>query len=687
MTHTLKLRVSKNIQDGIHYSTCSHDCPDACNFMLTVKNGYLVKVQGDPEHPYTNGTLCGKTPYEIMVSLNNNNSRLTQPLRKVNGQWETIKWDTALDLIAEKIKENINRFGPLSILHYHGAGSFAGLVRVINRRFFSLLGGTSTISGSICDTAGIEAQSMDFGDQRTHAPEDILQSKFTVIWGKNPANTGPHFIRFLKELRSKKVEIVAIDPIKTRTVNACTEHIQIAPNTDKYLALAIGKIMIEKKWIDSQFIQKHTIGYPDYSAIAGSVDVKSVASLCDISEKQIQSLAERYAKMKPSSIWLGFGLQRYIDGGETFRCIDALGAISGNIGKSGGGVSHQNSEVNKYFDYSLMLENTVKNKRYIRKTALGRDLRHAQDPPVKVVIINGVNPVAQCPNSYSVKEALEGTDFVVVIDAFMNDTARCADIVLPASRLLEEDEVMWAYGNHFIGLCRKILDPPGSAKSNIEIFQALSNRLGFGDEMSGNAKQWIDRILSPVAAHGICYESLCNGHQLINPNLNRVAFHDLKFTTPSGKFDFIRKLSCGPATAIGAQLKSGRENPYPYLLLSVHHHKWLNSNVFDDSQKKIMGAPPYLYMHSKVARKHEFRENEIITVSSSVRSMKATVKISDNYHPKAVVIYQGGSVADETCANIITDDSLISDFGEMAAYYSTHVALSKNGTDDRGDRR
>lgn len=210
----------------------------------------------------------------------------------------------------------------------------------------------------------------------------MLNSNFVMVWGKNPANTSPHFMEFLKGVAKKQREIILIDPIKTRTASVCTEHYQINPSTDKYLALALAKIIIEEDLVDFDFVKKHTIGYDDFRKLALSVDIGFVSSICRIPEDKIHSLAMKYIKNKPSSIWLGFGLQRYVDGAETVRVIDALGAISGNVGIPGGGVNHQNSEVQKYFDYDVNLENTIIDKRRLRKAAIAEDLKKAT-PPIK----------------------------------------------------------------------------------------------------------------------------------------------------------------------------------------------------------------------------------------------------------------------------------------------------------------
>lgn len=663
-----QIKVREGIYDGKHYTTCTHDCPDACNIELTVKDGKISDISGDANHAITRGWLCSKTPLEIIESLNNNDKRLKYPLKNLNGEWKRISWAEALNLICEKITEYKEQYGPLSILHYYGAGSFGGLKRTYTKRFFSLLGGTSTISGSICDSAGIEAQTMDFGDQRTHAPNDMLNSKSIIVWGKNPANANPHFTQFLKEAKNKSIKVSLIDPIKTKTANTCTEYYRVNPGTDKFLALSMAKIIIQEDLINKEFITNYTIGYDDYKNLALSVDINEAADLTGISKEDIYNLAISYANSKPASIWLGFGLQRYVDGGETFRIIDGLGVITGNIGKSGGGVSHQNSEVQKYFDYNVNLENSIRNKRFFRKAALAEDLKRITDPPIKMIMVTGVNPVAQCPNSLRVKEAIENTEFVVVIDAFLTDTAMCADLVLPTTRLLEEEDVMWAYSHHYIGLSKQILPAPGEAKSDFHIFQLLAERLGFLDEMGGTTKEWIDKILAPVSSCGINYEKLSQT-QVLNPNLHPVAYNDLRFTTPSGKFNFIRSIN------FIQQLVSSED--FPYTFLTVHHHNWLNSNIYSEKQIQELGVPPFAFINPLLAKKINLLNGEKVIVYSHVGEMMAEINISDKYPSSTITMYQGGRVEDRTCPNIIIDDKLISDFGDMAAYYSARVNVRK----------
>jgi anaerobic selenocysteine-containing dehydrogenase len=670
--------VLSHIADGVHYTTCTHDCPDACNFKLIVRDGRIVQLRGNPDHGYTRGNLCGKTPAEIFTSFHNSDGRLRHPLYRKGCRFGRISWDEAFGIVCERMKGCLHEYGPLSILYCHGAGTFGGLLRVVNRRFFSLLGGASMLCGSICDSAGIVAQSLDFGDQRTHSPEDILNSGFVLIWGKNPANTSPHFMANLRLLKERGIDVILIDPIKTQTVQACTEYYRIQPNTDGLLALAMARMIIENGWIDHDFLLRHTIGYEDFQRIARKVNVSEVAAACGMRIEEIESIATRYGRIKPSSIWLGFGLQRYVNGGEVFRYIDALGAITGNIGKSGGGVSHQSSEVQKYIDYSLNLEHAIVKKRFIRKGALPEDIEKAQNPPIKMIVVSALNPVAQCPNSGRVREVLQKTDFVVVIESVMSDTAQCADLILPTTRMLEEDEVMWAYGTHYIGLSPRILPAPYETKSNFEIFQELAKRLGFGEEIAGDSREWINRILGPVSGFGISYDSLLEGPQPLNPNLQAVAFEDLRFTTPSGRFDFIRRAE---TVSEMMQHRSHRHpaagNGFPFTFLTVHHHAWLNSNMYSEKQKALLGSPPNVFVHPSTAGALGVSEGEIVYVCSRIGEMKATVRISEHYHPSAVTMYQGGSVSDLTCANLITDDSLISNIGDMSAFYSTRVNIKR----------
>lgn len=665
-------RVLDHIPDGIHYTTCTHDCPDACNIQLTVKDRHITKITGDSRHPYTSGYICSKTRHEIIETFNQNKSRIKTPLIKKNGQWEKISWPDALDTICNKIYEAKEKYGPLSILHYHGAGQYAALPRIYNKRFFTLLGGTSRICGSICDTAISEGQIMDFGGQRTHEPQDILNSKFVMIWGKNPANTGPHFTKNLTKLKKKGIDVVLVDPIETRTASSCKHHLKIAPNTDRMLALAMANLAIKNDWIDTDFIENHTYGFESFKDIALSIDLQEAATTCGVTDTQIADTARKYFLTSPASIWLGAGLQRYNNGGETIRFIDALGALSGNIGIAGGGVSHQNNEGPKFFDFDLTLEDSIEKSRFLRKSAIAEDLENTKEPPIKVVFVNGVNPVTQCPNSLRVKRAFENIDFVVVIEAFMTDTAICADIILPTTRLLEEDDVMWAYGNHYIGLTRQILPKPGETKSDFEIFQSLAERMGFGEKMAGTQKEWINKVLKPVRHHGISYDSLLEGEQVNNPNLPAVAFHDLEFPTKSGRFEFIQKIE--------TPLSKEDNEAYPYYFLTIHHHAWLNSNIFTEKQKKSIGSPAFAFIHPKTAQTRDLVEGERVIVYSSIGEMEAEIKISEKYHPEAVVIYQGGGIEEKLGSNLITDDRHISDFGDMAAYYSTMINIKKMGT-------
>ncbi|MBI4655047.1 MAG: molybdopterin-dependent oxidoreductase [Nitrospirae bacterium] len=639
-------------------TTCANDCADACSILVYVEGEKIVKLTGDPDHKITRGFICKYNRQEPERLYNQ--GRVLSPMKQIHGSWKKISWDEALDTIAEKIRHYQTRYGSLSILHYQGAGSF-GALKMLNRRFFNLIGGVSTIAGSICDGASIFAQTCDFGLQTLHDLEDMLNSKVIILWGKNPAATQRHFIPFLKMAKKKGAVLIAIDPIQTQSTSICHHYYCPRPGSDIFLAIGIGKILLENDMINKDFIDSYTIGFKEYRDILDGFSISDLAKRCDLSVRDIEEIAFLYGKHKPCGIWLGFGVQRHNLGGETVRLIDALGSITGNIGISGGGVNHQLSSF-QYFNPDIIGKNFAVCKRTLLKPLIGEEILKAKEPPIKMIFVNGGNPVNQCPNSKKVMDGFKSVDFVVTIDSFLNDTADLSHIFLPTSRYLEEDDVVGSYGHHWIGLMKKVVNPPSGVKSDLEIFQALSERLGIQKEMAGSPNEWIKRIIAPLENEGVSLEKLEEG-TIRSPLAPPIPFEKGSFLTDSGKIEFIRQLP---------PLTEKEDRAYPFYLLSTHSANWLNSVMHLSDQNKL----PEVFLHPLVGKEYGIQDGEEINLKSMVGELKVKTLYHNGVRKDMVVVHQGRWIKNGGGVNILTEN-VMTNVGESAAFYATKVKIEK----------
>ncbi|MBI4733403.1 MAG: molybdopterin-dependent oxidoreductase, partial [Rubrobacteridae bacterium] len=525
-------------------TTCTMDCPDNCGITAHVSCDKVVALAGIREHEITGLLLCRKS--SKFIERVYSKERVLKPLKKVDGQWAEVSWDDALDEIAGKIKEVIEKYGSTAILHYQSAGSLAAL-KMLNKRFFNLLGGVTEASGSLCGGAATKGQTLDFGKRACHDPLDHRNSRLIILWGRNPVETNLHLVPILKAAQSKGAKVVLIDPLATDTVKFSDKHIKPTPGMDGYLAIGIAKMILDSGKYNKAFVERYCNNFEGFKRLVNSYSIRQLSKLSGVPADEIKMLSEMYGQIKPAAIICGWGLQRYQWGAELFRLIDALGAITGNIGISGGGVSHAKDGF-EFFDMDLKGKNFAKQTREIAKPLLAIELLKLNEPPINIAFINGANPVSQSPNATGVRQALSGIETMVVFEQFMTDTAQIADYVLPVTTFLEETDVVASYWHNMVGLVNRVIEPRGEARSDLQIYQALASRLGIEDKMRGTPEEWIEKAIAPLTFHKINIDTLkIHGHKRV-PDAAMVPFENRKFETDSERMNLIQEFNAAHFT-------------------------------------------------------------------------------------------------------------------------------------------
>ncbi|HBF6471074.1 TPA: molybdopterin-dependent oxidoreductase [Clostridioides difficile] len=317
---------------------CTLDCHDCCKFNVYTKGNNVVKIEGDKNHPYTKGFICKKGIAHL--DRLNHKDRIKTPMLKVDGVWKEISFDKAIEIMAEKLTYYKEKYTSKSVMHYDQYGS-GSVLKYIGDIFFNFYGGVSRQKGGPCWSAGMHAQKYDFGVAKSHSIEDMLNSKSIFVWGKNPAYTTIHTMQIIKKAKEKGIKIVVIDPIYTKTAQIADKYVRVNPGTDGALAIAMAKIIVEDKLYDEEYIKSYVIGFEEYKKYLYSLELSFLIDECGVKENDIRELVDLYTN-KYSSINVGYGLQKYKNGGNTIRAIDALSAITGQIGFSGGGVNYAN---------------------------------------------------------------------------------------------------------------------------------------------------------------------------------------------------------------------------------------------------------------------------------------------------------------------------------------------------------
>ncbi|HKK91299.1 MAG TPA: molybdopterin-dependent oxidoreductase [Desulfobacteraceae bacterium] len=650
--------------------SCPMDCYDLCRFTATVENNRIVNLKADKNHPVTKGFSCKKGSQ--LVERMNHPHRIRSPLIKKEGEFVNIGYDEVLGIIADRLVSIKNRYGPEAVLNYSGDG-YGGVKNRIQTIFFNCFGGASSGEGSLCWGAGMAAQQYDFGSVKGHFPDDVLNAKTVLVWGRNPKFTNLHLYRLLLQAEASGSSIIVIDPLETETAKAFGRHIRPRPSTDGALALAMANWIIENNCHNRPFVEKHVVGFHRFKEYASAFTPARAEEITGVPGDTIRKLARQYAEAAPGCIYIGYGLQRYRNGGNTIRCIDALGAITGNIGRKGGGVNYAAKSLAAYLSGVEQESRThAEKRRTFLLGRLGEFLQGTDDPPVKAVFVAGSNPLTQSPDLENTVESFKQVDFKVVFDHFLTDTARQADIVLPAASVFEQDDLfVTSMYSPVLNVSQKAVEPPPGVMPEFDVYLALARRVGGLDMGFSTSGEYLRKSAQPLLDRlGVDFESLASGYPRIEQDA--IAWQEGRFETPSGKIELYSEragedgLSFLPSFL---EPESGTTK-LPLRLLTCHTLESMHSQGF-----AFNGDLPMVYINSKTAGQFGVDEQRTVLVRGEKQAITARLTIDDAVCDTTALIYQGWWHA-SGAVNFLTEPR-ISDMGGQAAYYDSFCAIEK----------
>jgi anaerobic selenocysteine-containing dehydrogenase len=656
----------------VFQSSCSLNCWDNCGFEVTIDNGKVVAVAGAVDHPITQGKICGRG--RMLETKTNSPDRLLSPLKKVNGVFTPISWEKALDEIAEKMAFWKKQLGSTSLLHSHDYAN-GGLLKNVDRRFFNAFGGVTELTGSLCWGAGIEAQKWDFGDAYSHDPEDVLNSKNIIIWGRNVARTNMHFFQKLQQAKKNGAKIIVVDPIFNATAKLAHHYISVKPGMDGFLAAGIMKEIIRVQGEDREFIEKYSLGFEAVESLLSSITMDEIVEKAEVPYEHIQLLAAIYCE-RPTSTYLGLGMQRYENGGNTIRLIDSLVAMSGNIGIAGGGANYGNLQVGQQFQsQAFTLDHLKQESRSFTMMKQAEGILEAVAPEVKMAFVTCGNPLTQVPDTNLVKKAFESLDTLVVMDHFMTDTAMLADYVLPVTTVFEEEDVYYSSMYHpYVNYGPKLVEPPGEAKSDLWIWTELAKRLGFGDQFAYTTEQWLELGLEPLNKSGITLEKI-RKEKFVELPVQKIPWENRQFKTPSGKYEFISSKG-----ELGLTLPNENKwsNPdlaekYPYTLLTIHPLRSNHSQhyIFFDPKPKVK-----VEISSDIASDKGLVDGDLVRVWNARGSIEGQIQLLKQAHPQTINIDEGIWSKFGGSVNVLTS-TRESDNGLGSTLYDCLVNIEK----------
>lgn len=661
---------------------CTLDCADCCKFNVYIDKNEVVKIEGDEGHPYTKGFICKKGLAHLKRV--NHEKRLYNPLLKVNGEWKEISFKEAIDIMSKRLKDYKNEFGSRSILYYEQYGN-GSLLKSIGEKFFNFYGGVSLAKGGPCWSAGIAAQKLDFGDSKSHSLEDMMNSNNIFVWGKNPANTTIHTMQMIRKAKANGSKIIVIDPIETATATLSDKYIRIKPNGDLALALAIGKVIIENEFFDEKYIKSYVNGFEEYKEYVLSLNIEELSLECGVEINEINELVRLYCE-KYSTILLGFGMQKYKNGGITIRAIDALGAITGQIGFSGGGVNYANKVYPKILNSDPYNSEKAASNRYfytseinefIEKCSLGKtyykndificnkdkESDYDLNIPIKMAVITKSNLVNQLPNVNKLKKSLSKIDFKVCFDMFMTDTAKVCDLIIPTSSQLESEDLLFSsMMNPYLIYNEKLIEPREKLMDEYYFFMELAKEMNLNDYPYVEKTDYLEKVIEPLKHinSNINLEFIKSNYLTLHKN---IAWEDKKFMTKSRKFEIIRLYD------LNNKVKCS-ENKAKIRLLTNHGRDSLSSQHFIDEEGMSIA-----YINENMSKSLDIDNDEIVYLKSENGQIKVRIKIDSSISDKVVMMFVGWWEKHGN-PNVLTNSG-ISDIGGQITYNETFVDIIK----------
>lgn len=673
-----------NQPDGVFPSVCSLDCPDQCGLLLHKKDGKIIKVQGDPDHPVTKGNICNKV--RNMTARLYDPNRLKQPLKRIGpkgeGNFAPISWEEAIDTITSKWKDLIEMHGPESILPYSFYGNMGNLsAEGMDRRFFHKLG-ASMLERSICNAAGSVGYNYTMGGSFGIDPEETIHTKLFIMWGINAVSTNMHQVTLAQQARKNGAKVVVIDVHKNQTGKWADWFIPILPGTDSALALGLMHILYAENLVDQPFLDEYTVGAAELREHVRQYDPATVSAITGVPIEDLYELARMYGTTSPSFVRIGNGLQHHDNGGMAVRTIACLPALTGQWMAEGGGAIKGNSGYLAFNTNALRRPDLLHNKatRTINMNQIGQALLEKENP-IRSMFVYGSNPALVAPNANKVQEGLMREDlFTVVHDLFLTETAMFADLVLPATSSYETEDFYNSYWHNYVQIQKPVVEKYGESKSNVELFKLLAAGMGFGEQAFRDSEEDMIRQALDFSENphleGITYDSLSR-NQFVKAKMQPM--FPGKLPTPSGKIElYSERMKQDGYEPLPTYTPIIKDSDLPFLFIPAPNHNFLNSTFSNNAKHISLEKEPKLHMNAADAKTMGISSGDMVKIWNGRGECLLTAAPGENVLP-GVLVSQGlwqNTPETKQHINSLTPDRL-SDMGNGAVFFSGRVDLEK----------
>ena len=663
----------------INKSICPYDCPTSCGLVIETDGKKILKVKGDENHPATQGLICRKMRnYEESI---HSNDRILTPLKRTGkkgqGEFKEITWEEALTEITNKWKEIIDKDGPSAILPVYYSGVMSVIHRNCGDALFNKMGACSLVK-TLCSSAKGAGYNSVMGSTGALDPRELENSDYYIVWGSNMKATRIQALPTLIKARKEGKKVVLIETYSKPMEKYCDEVILIKPGTDGALALAMMNVMVEENLQDEEFLLEKSIGYQEFKKTLKQYTPKWAEEITGIPKDVIVKLAREYASVKAPAIILGSGNSRYTNGGMTVRLITILSIFTGAIKYPGGGLCGVSPTSLSYIRKDIITRPDFRtNKARVININQVSSALVDENKPIKSLFVYASNPIGSISNQNKMIKGLMRDDlFTVVHERFMTDTAKYADIVLPATFSVEQDDVYTSYGYCTLATANKVIEPPKECKSNWDMFRLLAKYMGYDDEYFKKTEreifdELIEKSLEDV--ENLTQEQkyiLKNGGAISTPFENHM---DIK--TKSGKIQIIND-------EMEERIPRYTENigqNYPLNLVAVPSCETLNSIFLEKNKVVEKRGKIKVKINSKDASKRDIKNGDEVVCFNNLGEVGFIAEVTDTVAQNTVIaegVYNRDFAINGKLVNALHDDRL-SDIGEATTLNSNTVEIKR----------
>jgi anaerobic selenocysteine-containing dehydrogenase len=653
-------------------TACPLDCPDSCTIEVTVENGRIKKIDGGNVNPVTRNFICAKVR-RFSERVYGEDRLLYPAVRqgpKGSGTYARVTWDEALDLIARRMSEIKTRFGGEAILPFSYGGSNGLLTQDTNdaelwRRF-----GTSRLARTVCAAPTGAANEGLYGKMPGVVYGDYPHARLIVLWGVNPAASGIHLIPFIKEAQAAGATLVVIDPRRTSLAKKADLHLAVRPGTDLVVALALHRVLFEEGHANLQFLAEHATGVDRLRVAAAEWTIERAAREAEIDPVDLRRLADLYIRTSPAVVRCGWGLERNRNGGSAAAAILALPAVAGKFRVRGGGFSMSNS-LAFGLRSATWIDTPEPETRLVNMNRLGRALTEFRDPPVQMLFVYNCNPLATMPDQNRVLEGLKRDNlFTVVFEQVFTDTARYADVVLPAATFLEQYDIAKGYGPISLQLVRPVIEPQGEARTNAAVFSEIAERLGVGqtEEDIETLLRVTSRMPEPIRA-----ELLEQGSATPPHGGAPVQFVDVFPLTADRKIHLEPDIPVASTHGLYGYQPDPATERFPLALISPATEKTVSSTMGE-----LRRRPAVLHIHPADAAERGIEQQDAVRIFNALGEVQAPANLTPDIRRGTVMMSKGlwrKSTYNGFTSNALVPDTL-TDLGGGACFNDARVEVA-----------